>query len=65
MKNSTVGFSPIARNIDITSRIRTDEMLSSCWLRKIAISAPSAPKKPMLNGECLSSRGAGAGSAGT
>ena len=65
MKNSTTGLSPIARNIDMTSRISTEEMLSSCSVRKIAATAPSAPKKPILNGEWRSSSGVGAGSAGT
>jgi hypothetical protein len=45
----------MARNIDMTSRIRIEEMLSSCWDRKIATRAPSAPKKPMLKGEWRSS----------
>ncbi len=65
MKSSTTGLSPIARNIDITSRMRTEEMLSSCWLRKIATTAPSAPKNPILKGEWRSSSGAGPGSAST
>ena len=66
MKNSTAGLRPIARNIDITSSTRIEEMLSSCWPRKIATRAPSAPKKPMLNGVWRSSVGCwDAGSTGT
>ena len=57
MNHSTVGFSPIARNIAITSRISTEEMLSSCSLRNTAMIAPKAPKKPMLKGEWRSSDG--------
>ena len=58
MNHSTVGLRPIARNIAITSRISTEEMLSSCWLRNTAMIAPKAPKKPMLKGEWRSSDGA-------
>jgi hypothetical protein len=66
MKNSTTGLRPIARNIDITNRIRTEEMLRSCWDKKIATRAPSAPKNPMLKGVCRSSAAGGAvGSTGT
>ena len=65
MKSSTTGLSPMARNIDITSRIRIEEMLSSCWDKKMAARAPKAPKKPILNGEWRSSSGAAGASAGT
>ena len=64
MNHSTVGLSPMARNMASTSRTRTEEMLSSCWLRNTATRAPKAPKKPMLKGEWRSREGDGSGRAG-
>ena len=58
MKNSTTGLRPIARNVAITSRMRIEEIPSSCWVRNSATSAPRAPVNPMLNGECRRSDGA-------
>ena len=55
VKNSTAGFSPRARNRESTTSTKMFWTCKAATIKPIATSTPSAPKKPMENGEWFSS----------